>query len=102
MVHGQRGSTRYICIITWMIFPPSGLPVLEQCNHILQSVCIDLGMPLVVEKHASPDITIEFLGITKDTSQQELYLPNYKLRQLQSLLEEWKPKNYVQGASWNH
>ena len=83
-------------------FPPSGPPVLEQCSHILQSVCIDLGIPLVVEKHASPGITIEFPWITNDTSQQELYFPNYKLRQLQSLLEEWNPKSHVQDASWNH
>ena len=70
-----------------------GSPDSEQCSQnleILKTVCMDLGVPLAPEKQAGPTTVIEFLGITIDTSKQELRLPADKLERLQLLTSEWK------------
>ena len=73
-------------------FTVLGLPGTGQCAeslHILQKICEDLGVPLAPEKQAGPSTTIEFLGITIDTVQQELRLPEEKLARLRDLTTQW-------------
>ena len=66
-------------------FAVLGLHGTEQCAqslHTLQTVCRELGVPLAPEKQAGPSTTLEFLGITIDTVQQELRLQKfYKILQ---------------------
>ena len=73
-------------------FAVLGPPGSEQCHQslaLLKAICCELGIPLAPEKQAGPSTTIEFLGITIDTSQQELRLPIDKLDRLQSLTVKW-------------
>ena len=76
-------------------FTVLGGPGAEQCAqslHILQTVCRELGVPLAPEKQEGPSTTLEFLGITIDTIQQELRLPEEKLARLRDLITQWKSR----------
>lgn len=58
--------------------------------HALPTVCRDLGVLLALEKQAGPSTTLEFLGITIDTVQQELRLPENKLANLRNFTTQWR------------
>ena len=53
-----------------------------------------LGIPLATDKIEGPACIITFLGITLDTPQMELCLPEEKIQRLKSLIEEWSPKRW--------
>ena len=51
-----------------------------------------LGILLATDKVEVPACIITLLGITFDTLQMELRLPEEKIQSLKSLIEEWSPK----------
>ena len=62
------------------------------CAHDLQAfqdLCHDIGVPLASEKLALPTRCLQFLGITLDSSLQEMRLPPDKLSQLRDCLHAW-------------
>ena len=57
-----------------------------------QDLCRDLGVPLVAEKLVLPTRCLQFLGITLDSSLQEMRLPPYKLVWLRACLPAWRTR----------
>ena len=55
-----------------------------------QDLCHDLGVPLTSEKLVLPTRSLQFLGITLDSSLQEMRLPLDKLPRLQACLPAWR------------
>ena len=51
-----------------------------------------LGIPLATDKIEGPACIIAFLGITLNTLQMELCLPEEKIQRLKSLIKEWCSK----------
>ncbi|GAV04502.1 hypothetical protein RvY_14771 [Ramazzottius varieornatus] len=73
-----------------------GAPETSQCNDILtfmKAVCADLGVPLAPEKTVSPTTTLDFLGITLDTVNFTLSIPDGKIQELTECLSTFKDRH---------
>ncbi len=57
--------------------------------HTLTALCSTIGVPLAEEKLEGPATTLEYLGITLDSSRLEARLPSNKLEELQQSLVSW-------------
>ena len=57
-----------------------------------QDLCRDLGVPLAPEKLVLPTRCLQFLGITLDSSLQEMRLPPEKLARLRACLPAWRTR----------
>ena len=57
-----------------------------------QDLCRDLGVPLAPEKLVLPTLCLQFLGITLDSSLQEMRLPPDKLARLRACLPAWRTR----------
>ena len=57
-----------------------------------QDLCRDLGVPLAPEKLVLPTRCLQFLGITLDSSLQEMCLPPEKLARLRACLPAWRTR----------
>ena len=75
-----------------------GPPSSNQC-HIFEQTCQELGVPLAMEKVEGPSTSLTFLGyityilgITLDTVQTEIWLPDNKLTQISKCIDHWLPK----------
>ena len=72
-----------------------GPPETTKCAaalNIMLALSDLLGIPLVTDKIKGPACIITFLGITLDTLQMELRLPEEKIQRLKLLIEEWSTK----------
>lgn len=72
-----------------------GRPSSEQCQDdlvCLKTACAELSFPLKEDKVVGPATTLEFLGITIDTVNMEVWLPEDKVVQLVLLLDQWAVK----------
>ena len=60
-------------------------------NHLttIKEVCLDLGIPLALEKVEGPSQCLTFLGITLDTKHMEARLPSDKLLCIRNQLSAW-------------
>ena len=73
-------------------FLTMGPPGSADCEHNLQlikEICHFLGIPLALEKVEGPSPTLDFLGITLDTSRMEARLPEEKLQRVRVAVHEW-------------
>ena len=59
---------------------------------IIKQVCERLGIPLALEKVEGPSTSLNFLGITLDTSRMEALLPADKLQRTRELVSLWMLK----------
>ena len=57
--------------------------------HAFHDLCRDLGAPLAPEKLVLPTCCLQFLGVTLDSSLQEISLPLDKLARLRDCLPAW-------------
>ena len=74
-----------------MLGPPSS----NQCHQSLEAfkqTCQQLGVPLAMEKVEGPLTSLTFLGITLDTVQMEIRLPDDKLARIRQCIDQWLPK----------
>ena len=74
-----------------MLGPPSS----NQCHQSLKAfkqTCQQLGVPLAMEKVEGPSTSLTFLGITMDTVQMEIQLPDDKLARIRQCIDQWLPK----------
>ncbi|GAU99281.1 hypothetical protein RvY_10307 [Ramazzottius varieornatus] len=66
-----------------------GLPNSAQCDEMLaymKAICADLGLPLVPEKTDNPTTKLDFLGVTLDTVNLTLSVPDGKVQELNECL----------------
>ena len=68
---------------------PPGSSTCQRNLDIFAQLCKDLGVPLAVEKIEGPSTSLTFLGITLDTEQMEIRLPDEKLKRIKDDLQEW-------------
>ncbi len=71
---------------------PPGSGICKRDLLVLKRVCRELGVPLAAEKEEGPSTRLTLLGITIDTVQGSLSLPEEKLSSLQQSLAEWESK----------
>ena len=65
------------------------------CHHnldIIKSVCLQLGVPLALEKVEGPSTSLTFLGIVLDTVRMEASLPTGKLSRIRHQVKAWLTK----------
>jgi hypothetical protein len=83
--------------VDWLIhyiddFLSAGAPASTQCADnltCLTQTCAEMGFPLKDDKVVGPTTSLDFLGIILDTSAMELRLPDDKVAQLETLLDQW-------------
>ena len=85
-------QTVYHYLDDFIVVGPPSSEICAEHLQILHKVCNDLGVPLAQEKQEGPDTTITFLGITIDTINQELRLPEEKLKRLLETLSQWEQR----------
>ena len=69
-----------------------GTPGSGDCATTLQlaeKTCAELGVPLAMEKREGPAESLVFLGIVLDSASMGFRLPQDKLQQLCSMVDEW-------------
>ena len=71
--------------------PPTSSKCLENLN-IIKEVCLQLGIPLALEKLEGPSQSLTFLGIILDTEHMEARLPDAKLSRIRHQLTAWLGK----------
>lgn len=71
--------------------PPSSTTCAENLTTI-KEVCLQLGIPLAVDKVEGPSTSLTFLGIVLDTERMEARLPEEKLSRIRLQLTAWLKK----------
>ena len=74
-----------------LLAPPSSDACLSNLN-IVKDVCLQLGIPLALEKLEGPSQSLTFLGIILDTQRMEARLPDDKLLRIRTQLAAWLEK----------
>ena len=59
---------------------------------IIKSICLQLGVPLALEKVEGPSTSLTFLGIVLDTVRMEACLPTDKLHRIRHQVKTWLTK----------
>ena len=72
--------------------PPGQLTCSESTETMLR-VCERLGIPVALDNLEGPATTITFLGITINTTLQQLRLPPEKLQDMTLLIKSWLGKH---------
>ena len=92
----QRGVSFCIHIFHYLddflAIGPSDSFTCQRNLHTIQQVCKQLGIPLALEKVEGPSTSLNFLGITLDTSKMEAHIPTEKLQRAKELLSRWMAK----------
>ena len=66
----------------FLLAGPPGQPTCSESTETMLRVCERLGIPVALDKLEGPATTITFLGITIDTTLQQLQLPPDKLQEM--------------------
>ena len=72
-----------------------GRPHSHECYdnlQVMKQVCQMLRVPLAIEKVEGPATSLEFLGITLDTTRMEVRLPDEKLARIKKMVRDWMDK----------
>jgi hypothetical protein len=77
----------------FLLAGPAGQPTCSESAETMLSVCERLGIPVALDKLEGPATTITFLGITIDTTLQQLRLPPDKLQEMTILIKSWLGKH---------
>eukprot|EP00731_Ephydatia_muelleri_P034980 Em0089g11a len=77
----------------FLLASPPGQPTCSESTETMLRVCERLGIPVALDKLEGPATTIMFLGITIDTTLQQLRLPPDKLQEMTLLIKSWLGKH---------
>ena len=77
----------------FLLAGPPGQPTCSESTETMLRVCEKLGIPVALDKLEGPATTITFLGITIDTTLQQLQLPPDKLQEMTLLIKSWLRKH---------
>ena len=77
----------------FLLAGPPGQPTCSESTETMLRVCERLGIPVALDKLEGPVTTITFLGITIDTTLQQLRLPPDKLQEMTLLIKSWLGKH---------
>ena len=77
----------------FLLAGPPGQPTCSESTETMLRVCEKLGIPVALDKLEGPATTITFLGITIDTTLQQLRLPPDKLQEMTLLIKSWLGKH---------
>ena len=77
----------------FLLAGPAGQPTCSESAETMLRVCERLGIPVALDKLEGPATTITFLGITIDTTLQQLRLPPDKLQEMTILIKSWLGKH---------
>ncbi|KAL5509617.1 hypothetical protein EMCRGX_G005014 [Ephydatia muelleri] len=85
----------------FLLAGPPGQPTCSESTETMLRVCERLGIPVALDKLEGPATTITFLGITINTTLQQLRLPPDKLQEMTLLIKSWlrKHKTTKRGPS---
>ena len=73
----------------FIVWGPPGATTCQDALNTMVQCCAQLGIPLATHKTVGPSSQLTFLGITIDTSANELRLPDDKQAKLKTLVTEW-------------
>jgi len=74
-----------------LLGPPNSL-ICQNNLTTIKEVCLQLGVPLALEKVEGPSDLLTFLGIALDTQHMEASLPPDKLQCIHSKVSSWLMK----------
>eukprot|EP00731_Ephydatia_muelleri_P034262 Em0053g8a len=77
----------------FLLAGPPGQPTCSESTETMLRVCERLGIPVALDKLEGPATTITFLGITINTTLQQLRLPPDKLQEMTLLIKSWLRKH---------
>ena len=77
----------------FLLAGPPGQPTCSESTETMLRVCEKLGISVALDKLEGPATTITFLGITIDTTLQQLRLPPDKLQEMTLLIKSWLGKH---------
>ena len=80
----------------FLLAGPPGQPTCSESTETMLRVCERLGIPVALDKLEGPATTITFLGITIDTTLQQLRLPPDKLQEI-SLFRNYQSSSIPTG-----
>ena len=81
----------------FLLAGPPGQPTCSESTDTMLRVCERLGIPVALDKLEGPATTITFLGITIDTTLQQLRLPPDKLQEI-SLFRNYQSSSIPTGG----
>ena len=71
----------------FLLAGPPGQPTCSESTETMLRVCERLGIPVALDKLEGPATTIMFLGITIDTTLQQLRLPPDKMQEMTLMIK---------------
>ena len=77
----------------FLLAGPPGQPTCSESTETMLRVCERLGIPVALDKLEGPATTITLLGITIDTTLQQLRFPPDKLQEMTLLIKSWLRKH---------
>ena len=77
----------------FLLAGPPGQPTCSKSTETMLRVCEKLGISVALDKLEGPATTITFLGITINTTLQQLRLPPDKLQEMTLLIKSWLGKH---------
>ena len=93
---GVRGIMHYLDDFLLL-----GSPGTQECEHALQitrSTCLELGIPLALDKIEGPSTCITFLGIQLNSTTMTVSLPPQKIAELRLLLSHWSDLRCIRDS----
>ena len=85
--HGISQPLHYLD--DFLLIGPPHSPACQQNLNTFIQLCTNLGVPLASEKIEGPSTSLTFLGITLDTANMEIRLPQDKLLRIKASLTKW-------------
>ena len=76
----------------FLTLAPPGSVTCQRNLDIIRSACLQLGVPLAIEKIEGPSTSLTFLGIVLDTERMEASLPQDKLHRIRHQVKAWLTK----------
>ena len=76
----------------FLLIGPPRSPECQQNLNTFMQLCTNLGVPLAPNKMEGPSTSLTFLGITLDTANMEIKLPEDKMLRIKASLTKWLGK----------
>ena len=82
----KRASQKFIHYLDDFFMVNRYASVCSQIMNVLKQVCEETQMPIAPEKSEGPTIVVEFLGLTLDTDNMVIHIPQDKLQDITQII----------------
>ena len=85
-IAGKRAGQKFIHYLDDFFTVNRYASVCSQTMNVLKQVCEEIQMPIAPEKSEGPTMVVEFLGLTLDTDNMVIYIPQDKLQDITKII----------------